>query len=343
MPRPNSAISTPADSRPQTLRIRRLTTELRSQGGLLSIVDNVSLSIERGCALGLVGESGCGKSLLARSALGLLPRRLFKVSGSVRLGQSELIGMPRRQLRKVLGSRAAMIFQEPAAAMDPVYPAGDAAYEVLRRHGGLGRVDSRRRVAELFAQVGIDDPLKRAAQIPSRLSGGMRQRALIASTLAADVELLVADEPTTALDVTIQAQILALLNRLRRDRGTSLLLITHDLGVVAATCQRVAVMYAGRIVEHGAVGEIFSRPAHPYTRLLLKALHATQQRDIQRLEGIPGNVPDPSDYPTGCRFHPRCPERFAVCDSQVPQQLPIPGRNGWAACHLYDSSLRGKS
>lgn len=309
----------------------------------MRIVDNVDLDIAGGEALGLVGESGCGKSVLARSALGLLPRRLFQVRGSALLDDRDLVAMTRRQLRGVLGRKVAMIFQEPATAMDPVYPSGDAAYEVLRRHRGQSRAQAWAGVEDLFARVGIDDPGTRCRQIPARLSGGMRQRALIASSIASEVELLVADEPTTALDVTIQAQILALINRLRRDLGTAVLLITHDFGVVASTCDRVAVMYAGRIVELGTVDELFNSPAHPYTRLLLDALRSMDAGARFELTGIAGTVPSPGAWPAGCRFHPRCPDRFEPCGSIEPRDIPLPQRRGRVACHKWDPQYGGRA
>ena len=276
----------------------------------------VSLSVAAGEALGLVGESGCGKSVTWLAALGLLPARA-QVTGSVRLGGEEILGALPAVLDRVRGGRVAMIFQDPASSLNPVHRVGRQVAEALRLHCGLTGTAARAEVRRLLDQVGIPDAARRMDAYPHELSGGQNQRVMIAMALAGRPELLVADEPTTALDVTIQAQILELLQALRRETGMALVLISHDLGVVAETCDRVAVMYAGRIVEEAPTERLFAAPAHPYTIGLMAAL-PPMEGPRRALDAIPGGVPEPWAMPPGCAFAPRCPRRMAVCDAVPP-------------------------
>jgi len=295
-----------------------------------TILDGVDLALERGDRLALVGESGCGKSTTALAVLGLLPPAL-RVRGSIRFDGEELVGN-RPALARVRGRRIGMVFQEPATALNPVFSVGEQVAEVLRRHLGAGRRAAWRRAVELLSEVGIADAALRARELPHALSGGMRQRVLIAAAIAAEPDLVIADEPTTALDVTVQAQVLDLLRALCAARGTSLLLISHDLGVVARLARRVAVMYAGRVVERADARALYARPLHPYTRALFDAL-PQRARPHEPLAAIPGAVPPPDALPAGCRFHPRCPrraeldrERALRCEREVPAlEAPAPG------------------
>jgi peptide/nickel transport system ATP-binding protein len=295
----------------------------------------VDLTVARGEAVGLVGESGCGKSVTWLAALGLLPGARAEVTGSVLLGDRELLGAPPSVLDRVRGGVVAMIFQDPASSLNPVHRIGRQVAEALRLHrsmdGGTARAEARR----LLDQVGIPDAARRLDAYPHELSGGQNQRVMIAMALAGRPELLVADEPTTALDVTIQAQILELLQSLRRETGMALVLISHDLGVVSETCERIAVMYAGRVVEEIPSTDLFRAPAHPYTRGLLAALPPLDG-PRRRLAAIPGGVPDPAAMPPGCAFAPRCPKRVAACESAPPPLLPVaPAQR--AACIRLDA------
>ncbi|MCA3309834.1 MAG: ABC transporter ATP-binding protein [Roseomonas sp.] len=281
----------------------------------------IDLSIAKGEAVGLVGESGCGKSVTWLAALGLLPNKA-RISGSVMLDGQELIGAPPAVLEKVRGGRIAMIFQDPASSLNPVHRIGKQITEALALHrkmvGQAARIEAKR----LLDLVGIPDATRRLDAYPHELSGGQNQRVMIAIALAGQPELLVADEPTTALDVTIQAQILELLKDLRRHMGMTLVLISHDLGVVADSCERVAVMYAGRIVEEAPISRLFSAAAHPYTQGLLGAL-PPMDGPRRRLAAIPGGVPEPWAMPPGCAYAPRCAHRVAACDAAVPGLIAL--------------------
>jgi peptide/nickel transport system ATP-binding protein len=289
----------------------------------------IDLDIGRGEAVGLVGESGCGKSVTWLAALGLLPPGAA-VSGSVTLGGEELLGATPAALDRVRGGRIAMIFQDPAASLNPVQRVGGQVAEALMLHRGMGRAAAAAEALRLFDLVGIPDPRRRTDAYPHELSGGQNQRVMIAMALAGQPELLVADEPTTALDATIQAQILDLLRRLQAELGMALVLISHDLGVVAENCSRVAVMYAGRIVEQGPADALFAHPAHPYTRGLLAAL-PEMRGPPRRLAAIPGGVPEPWNLPPGCAFAPRCPDVVPACADCVPR-LQSAGPAHAAAC-----------
>jgi peptide/nickel transport system ATP-binding protein len=289
----------------------------------------VDLTVGRGEAVALVGESGCGKSVTWLAALGLLPAKA-KVSGSVRLDGQEILHAPPAILDRVRGGRVAMIFQDPASSLNPVHRIGRQVAEALRLHRGLSGAAARAEARRLLDRVGMPDAKRRLDAYPHELSGGQNQRVMIAMALAGSPELLVADEPTTALDVTIQAQILELLGEIRRDTGMALVLISHDLGVVAETCERVCVMYAGRIVEETASAELFSAPAHPYSAGLLAALPPIDG-PRQPLAAIPGSVPEPWAMPAGCPFGPRCSHHVADCDAAAPSLAAVaPGHR--AAC-----------
>ena len=281
----------------------------------------IDLSVAKGEAVGLVGESGCGKSVTWLAALGLLPPKA-RITGSVVLDGKELIGAPASTLEKVRGGRIAMIFQDPASSLNPVHRIGKQITEALALHRNIVGQAARIEAKRLLDLVGIPDATRRLDAYPHELSGGQNQRVMIAIALAGQPELLVADEPTTALDVTIQAQILELLRDLRRHMGMTLVLISHDLGVVADSCERVAVMYAGRIVEEAPIGQLFSAAAHPYTQGLLGAL-PPMDGPRRRLAAIPGGVPEPWAMPPGCAFAPRCAHRVAACDAGVPGLLPL--------------------
>jgi oligopeptide/dipeptide ABC transporter ATP-binding protein len=305
------------------LEVEDLRVAFPSEGGWVPVVRGVSLRIGAGEIVGLVGESGSGKSLTALSLLRLVPSPGCILGGRVRLagrgGSRDLLELPETEMRKVRGARIAMIFQEPMTALNPVFTVGFQVVEAIRAHRKIPRRAARKRAVELFERVAIPDAGRRLDDYPHQLSGGQRQRVMIAMALAGEPDLLLADEPTTALDVTIQAQILTLLGDLRRELGLAILLITHDLAVVAETCDRVGVMYAGRVVEEGRTAELFRTPAHPYTRGLLQASpRLGRPAPRGRLPVIEGQVPDPARLPPGCPFHPRCRERLDQCSVREP-------------------------
>jgi peptide/nickel transport system ATP-binding protein len=291
----------------------------------------IDLDVPAGGALGMVGESGCGKSVTWLAALGLLPGRA-RVTGSVTLGGEQILAAAPATLDRVRGGRVAMIFQDPASSLNPVHRLGTQVAEALRLHRGITGGAARAEAKRLFDQVGIPDAARRLDAYPHELSGGQNQRVMIAMALAGQPELLVADEPTTALDVTIQAQILDLLNRLRRETGMALVLISHDLGVVSETCEQVAVMYAGRIVEQAPAATLFANPTHPYTQGLLAALPPIDG-PRRPLAAIPGGVPEPWAMPRGCAFAPRCPKVRGGCDARIPAAIAV-GEAHSAACIL---------
>jgi len=315
------------------LEVDRLTTVFRLADGLeAAAVDDVSFAIERGKTVALVGESGSGKSVTALSIIGLVqpPGRI--AAGSVRLDKVDLLSLDDAGMQHVRGRRIGFIFQEPMVALDPVYTIGRQIAETLAVHGLARGAAARRRVQQLLHAVRIPDPERRAGEFPHQLSGGLRQRAMIALALAAEPELLIADEPTTALDVTVQAEILDLLDTLRRELNLAMLLITHDLGVVAEMADDVAVMYAGRIVERGPVGLVFAAPKHPYTQALFASIPGAHAGT--RLKAIDGNVPALGQAPAGCAFAPRCAHRFDPCDAPPPL-FPV-GDGHEARCFLHE-------
>ncbi len=312
------------------LEVRGLATSFSTEAGAFNAVDGASFSVEAGQTLGLVGESGCGKSVTALSIMGLIaaPGRIG--AGEILFEGADLRKLSPRAMRDIRGNRIAMIFQEPMTSLNPAFTIGDQIVEAILRHRRIGRQAARRQAIEMLEHVRMPLPAKRFDEHPHRLSGGMRQRAMIAMALACRPKLLIADEPTTALDVTIQAQILELMRMLREETGTAIILITHDLGVVAELAQDVAVMYAGRIVEKAPVMALFGEPQHPYTIGLLGSipkLHLQQAR----LPAIEGQVPSPDALPPGCRFAPRCPFAVAQCHAEDPSlRMVAPGQD--AAC-----------
>jgi len=299
------------------------------RGRATHAVDAIDLTLMRGATLGIVGESGCGKSVTALAIMGLLSGTAA-VSGAVRFDGTNLITLPQAQIRELRGNRLAMIFQEPMTSLNPSYSIGEQIAESLVEHRGLSRKDARRRAIELLRRVDIPSPEKRIDDYPHRLSGGMRQRAMIAMALACEPELLIADEPTTALDVTVQAQILDLLRELRHTGRVAVVLITHDLGIVAEICDAVAVMYAGEVVERAPAAALLERPAHPYTVGLLGSLPRLDHQ-VEKLAAIEGMVPDMSALPNGCRFAPRCPFADDRCRRERPPVVALEG-DRWSRC-----------
>jgi oligopeptide/dipeptide ABC transporter ATP-binding protein len=303
------------------LELRGLRTHFSTEDGLVRAVDGVSFELNAGETLALVGESGSGKSVTSLSILRLVQAPQGRiVGGEVRFRGRDLLKLSDAEMRSVRGREISMIFQEPMTSLNPVFTCGDQIAEVLELHQRLPRAQARAQAIEQLRLVGIPAPEQRVDEYPHQLSGGMRQRVMIAMALACRPAVLIADEPTTALDVTIQAQILELLGRLQGELGMAVLLITHDLGVVAENADRVAVMYAGQIVEYADVRALFARPLHPYTAGLLASLPRLGQ-SRERLRVIPGQVPDPADFPAGCRFHPRCPLAQERCRREVPELL----------------------
>ena len=300
------------------LSVEHLGVAIRAGRAWLPVVEDVSFAIAAGEAVALVGESGAGKSVTGLALLGLLPREIMRVTGSATLDGEEMLGLPDRALRRIRGRRIGMIFQEPMTALDPVFPVGEQIAEVLRAHLGLSAAAARDRAIGALEEVGIPLPAQRAKDYPHHLSGGMRQRVMIAIALACDPALLVADEPTTALDVTIQAQIIDLLMQRTAARGTALLLVSHDLGVVRQCCSRVVAMYAGQVVESAAVDALLERPLHPYASGLLRS-HPRFAAHRARLPAIGGQAPGLAEMPWGCRFGPRCRHHQDPCDA--PQAL----------------------
>jgi len=293
-------------------------------------VDAVDLTLRHGMTLGLVGESGCGKSVTSLAIMGLLPRMQTEIAGHVRFEGIDLLALPDRQMRDLRGARLAMVFQEPMTSLNPSYTIGEQIVEAVVRHRGLSRRDARAHAIEMLRRVKIPGPEQRIDDYPHKLSGGMRQRVMMAIALSCEPQLLIADEPTTALDVTIQAQILDLLRELKATTLSAIILITHDLGVVAETCDEVAVMYAGEIVERAPVEAVFARPGHPYTVGLLGSIPRLDRRS-ERLATVQGRVPDMTRLPGGCRFAPRCPFAAEICVSAPPPLVPI-GEHHWTRC-----------
>jgi peptide/nickel transport system ATP-binding protein len=320
------------------LEVNNLQTHFPTRSGLVRAVDGVSFFIDRGELLGLVGESGCGKSITALSVMRLiaLPGRI--VNGEILFDGKDLLRLSDAEMRQMRGDDIAMIFQDPMTSLNPVFTVGEQIAEALRLHRNMSRKEARQASIEAMREVAIPDPARRIDDYPHQLSGGMRQRVMIAMALACNPKLLIADEPTTALDVTIQAQILELLNDLRKQRELAVLLITHDLGVVAEVADRVAVMYTGRIVEESPVEELFARPKHPYTEGLLRSVPKLTSEHVvkkERLETIEGIVPRPTDLPPGCHFAPRCPHRMPRC---TEEEIPLYQLDGGVQvrCVLYD-------
>ena len=308
----------------ELLKIEGLKTVFRTEAGTARAVDGVSFTVGRGETVGLVGESGCGKSVTALSVMRLVtdPPGCIE-SGSILFEGRDLLGLSEKEVRKVRGNEISIVFQEPLSSLNPVFTCGEQIREAIALHQKLGRKASKAKAIEMLRLVRIPDPEKRYGSYPHQMSGGMRQRVMIAMALSCQPKLLIADEPSTALDVSVQAQIIELLAELRSGRDMAVLLITHDLAVVAQMADRVVVMYAGAVVEESPVKELFASPAHPYTRGLIDSLPKLGQ-GLERLPMIPGTVPDPLELPAGCRFSDRCSERFERCESEPPL-FDLPG------------------
>ena len=321
------------------LSIEDLKTWFYTDDGIARAVDGVSYSIQPGETLGVVGESGCGKSVTAMSVLQLVPTPPGKyVGGEILFKGENLLEKSEAEMRKIRGKEISVIFQEPMTSLNPVFRVGDQIGESLRLHEGMTKAEARERSIELLKQVGIPSPEQRIDEYPHQLSGGMKQRVMIASALACNPSLLIADEPTTALDVTIQAQILELLRDLQREKGMAILMITHDLGVVAENADHVVVMYAGKVVESAPVEELFENPKHPYTVGLFRSLPRLEQ-ESERLEVIEGNVPNPLQFPSGCKFRPRCPHASETCAATEPDLDQIDQQHQ-VACHHWEEVFK---
>ncbi len=327
------------------ITIDNLKTYFYTDDGVVKAVDDVSLAIPKGKTLGLVGESGCGKSVTALSLIRLiaLPGRI--AGGRITMHEDGrpkvLTELPESEMRKVRGADISMIFQEPMTSLNPVFTIGSQIVEAIRLHQRVGAAEARRRAIEMLGTVKIPEPQKRVTEYPHQFSGGMRQRAMIAMALSCNPRLLIADEPTTALDVTIQAQILDLLRKLQADVGMSILIITHDLGIMAEMADQVAVMYASKVVEYAAVEELFGSPLHPYTHGLFRSRPALGGPKGEKLETIEGMVPSPLHFPAGCKFHPRCPHKQPRCETEEPELREIrPGHQ--VRCHLQGARGSGR-
>lgn len=323
---------------PVLLHIENLKTVIHSKDGELVPVAGVDIDIPAGKTVGIVGESGCGKSMTAMSIMGLLPNNTHIAEGKIMLGNMDLTQLSQKELRKITGDKISIIFQEPMTSLNPVIQVGKQVQEAILLHEKISKEEAKRRVIDIFKQVGIPEAERRYHSYPHQLSGGLRQRVMIGMAMVCNPDLLIADEPTTALDVTIEAQILHLMRQLQKEKGTSILMITHNLGVVAEICDIVSVMYAGKIVETADVYEIFKNPMHPYSRGLMAALPKMDSNE--RLESIEGMVPSLKDMPKGCRFAPRCPMATERCRQSEPELLDC--GNGhkvrcFAACSREDA------
>jgi len=328
------------------LQLQNLKTYFFTFEGVAKAVDDVSFYVDKGEVLGVVGESGCGKSVTAQSIMRLIPIPPGKiVDGQILFDSINLVDLPFEDLRLIRGKRIAMIFQEPMTSLNPVYTIGDQISEMFILHEKRPRQESWELAIEMLHKVQIPAPERRVHEYPHQLSGGMRQRAMIAMALACNPEILIADEPSTALDVTIQAQILELMMKLQEDFNTAIMMITHDLGVIAEISKRVVVMYAGKVVEEGSTQAIFEDPKHPYTRGLLKSIPKLGERAIhgrRRLQEIAGIVPSLYELPAGCRFLPRCPDAMEICRQEVPELIDL-GDQHSARCYLYERPTRSRA
>lgn len=301
------------------LQIKDLVVEFKTEKGIIRAVDKISFDVREGEPVGIVGESGCGKSVTALSILNLIPNPPGRIaSGSIKLDGIEIVSQSESQMRRIRGNAASMIFQEPMTALNPVYSVGNQMIEVIRVHQKVSKSEAKKLAIEMLRTVNIESPEKRIDQYPHELSGGMRQRVMIAMALSCNPKLLIADEPTTALDVTVQAQVMAEINRLQRERKMGLILITHDMGVIAETCKRVVVMYCGKIIEIADTEELFKHPRHPYTRGLLDSIPKIREEKLEKLPTIKGMVPDLADLPVGCRYADRCPKVTGRCRTKEP-------------------------
>ncbi len=319
------------------LSVRDLRVEFVTRHNVLRAIDDISFDIAKGEVLGVVGESGAGKSVTGLSIIGLIDRPGRIAGGEIHLSGMRIDNLPPEEMRKIRGKRIGMIFQDPLTSLNPLYRIGDQLIETIRTHTNLSKQAARRRAIDLLAEVGIAAPEKRIDAYPHEFSGGMRQRVVIALAICAEPELIIADEPTTALDVSVQAQIISLIKRLGRDHGTAVMLVTHDMGVIAETSDRVAVMYSGRIAEIGPVLDVVRNPLHPYAKGLMGAI-PTLASDATRLVQIPGAMPRLSSIPPGCAFNPRCAFAFDRCRVERPE--PVAHGAQAVACHLYDAVTR---
>lgn len=312
------------------LEVENLVTQFRTEEGIVKAVDGNSFTLKKGEMLGIVGESGSGKSVTALSVMGLIDDPGYIKSGTIRYNGDDLLEKSNKQMRNIRGNKIAMVFQDPMTSLNPVYTVGQQIARVIRKHRDVSKSQARERTIELLEDVGIPEAAARVDDYPHKFSGGMRQRVLLAMAISCEPEILIADEPTTALDVTIEAQIFDLLEDLQEKYGMSVILITHDLGVVAGTCDRVAVVYAGRIVERAEVEDLFESPRHPYTRGLMRSIPNLRSAE-SRLTPIEGQIPDLASLPTGCSFHPRCVHATEECTETDPELREVePGRE--AAC-----------
>jgi peptide/nickel transport system ATP-binding protein len=318
------------------LSVRNLQVEFQTRRHTLRAIDGISLDIAKGEVLGVVGESGAGKSVTGSAVIGLIDPPGHIAGGEIRLSGLRIDNLAPEEMRKIRGKRIGMIFQDPLTSLNPLYRIGDQIVETIRTHMSLSEQAARKRAIDLLAEVGIPAPEKRIDAYPHEFSGGMRQRVVIALAICAEPELIIADEPTTALDVSVQAQIIALIKRLGRDHGTAVMLVTHDMGVIAETCDRVAVMYSGRIAESGPVQDVVKTPLHPYAKGLMGAIPTLTGED-HRLVQIPGAMPRLSAIPPGCPFNPRCAAAFDRCRLERPEPKPHGAQT--VACHLYDTSI----
>jgi oligopeptide transport system ATP-binding protein len=332
----------PHDVSQSLLDVRHLSVEFRTDDGVVKAVNGVSFQLAQGETLGIVGESGSGKSVTSLALMGLIPQPPGRITGGQALfGGRDLLQLPQHELRSIRGRRIAMIFQDPMTALNPFLTVADQLMEMTQLHLGLKAADARQHAIRMLEQVGIPGAARRLDSYPHEFSGGMRQRVMIAMALSCNPEILIADEPTTALDVTIQAQILDLIRELQRQHGTAVMLITHALGVVANLCRRVLVMYAGEIVEEAATDSLFSDPRHPYTLGLLNSIPDVDSPAGGRLKAIEGQPPNMTEPPSGCPFHPRCPFAQPVCREQHPPLFPRPG-GGVHRCLFDIESVRGQ-
>ncbi|QTB26128.1 ABC transporter ATP-binding protein [Lysinibacillus sphaericus] len=322
------------------LEVKNLQTYFYSSEGVAKAVDGVSFTLQKGETLGIVGESGCGKSMTSLSLLRLVPSPPGKIiNGEILLNNTDILKLSDEELRKIRGNKISMIFQEPMTSLNPVLSVGEQIAESIRLHQGLSRKEAWQKAVDMIRLVGIPAPEKRAKQEPYQLSGGMRQRIMIAMALACTPDVLIADEPTTALDVTIQAQIIDIIQNLQKQLGMSILFITHDLGVVAEVCDKIAVMYAGQVVEEGTTDSLFEKPLHPYTHGLIQSLPKLYE-DQEELSTIQGTVPSPYHYPSGCRYAERCPFATELCREKQPELLTIEPEKK-VRCWMYSKEWQG--
>lgn len=329
-----------AEKKEVFLSVKNLCTWFRTPEGIVKSVNGVSFDINRGETLALVGESGCGKTVTSLSLIRLLSDTAVIKADHIKLGEREISNLTKEEARKIRGKEISMIFQEPMTSLNPVYKIKKQVGEMIKIHNpGMTKQTIYKKSVEILKRTGVPDPEERMKVYPHQLSGGLRQRVMIAISLASNPAMLIADEPTTALDVTIQAQIIDLMKEIQKEFNTSILLITHDFGVVSQLADRVAVMYAGRIVEEGSRSEVIENPLHPYTKLLILSIPGIKVRKGERLETIEGSVPNPINFPTGCRFHPRCPYALSKCSQQEPPEIQVGGRR--VSCWLQEEERNG--